>query len=300
MGGEKLSNAKKNDSGRDDSSGQSANKANGNHHEHLPSSNGDGVRKFGFTTYIGEIVLAGLCGTGVWIFGEHLVSHGYVKSGVVVNFLAFAIYFAAAPITAIRFWPNPWWVWGTFGAFIAIMAIIFIVTSNAPSESKVHTHFKFSLVNPETLESTFDFTNNIFDEARIRFPNPLFGVLVFPTTKSNMDLCFVIKNDGPNDVEDIEIMATFSSQILCESDSRWSRIKDLSSYITASAHEMAVTNKLCSFECSIAHLLVGDSDILPTLHFRDVPLTTLSIDKPLIPIFIMAKAKTLHHRGWFF
>jgi hypothetical protein len=220
MDDENLSGSEKEHSSGDCPNPNPAQETNGNPQPQNPPRNGDAVRKFGVAAYVGEIVLAGLCGTGVWIFGEHLVSHGYSKSGVVVNILAFIIYFAAAPLTAIRFWPKPFRVWSLFGVFCLIMVLLFTATSMP--ESKPRPHFKLSLLigNPPIaivqLTNSFLFGAGVINV--IHFTNNFLlfngipgGCLVIPTAsdESNKVFGFVVENDSPIKATDLMAFVGF-------------------------------------------------------------------------------------------
>jgi hypothetical protein len=79
--------------------------------------------------WFAECVLAGLVGTGIWVFGEHLVSYGHTALGSMINFLAFVFFFMAVPITAQKIWPKPRFIWVIFGLFVFVMGALFIISS---------------------------------------------------------------------------------------------------------------------------------------------------------------------------
>jgi len=107
---------------------QSAKETNTQIQQHVPTADGNKAAKSGLH-YLAEIIAAGAIGTGVWVFGEHLTNHGHRTFGDFVNFLAFASFFAAAPITALKFWPYRKCVWGLFAFFVTLMAVVFILSS---------------------------------------------------------------------------------------------------------------------------------------------------------------------------
>jgi hypothetical protein len=230
MADENLSGSEKEHSSGDCPNPNPAKKTNGNPQQQNPPHNSDAGGKFGVAAYVGEIVLAGLCGTGVWIFGEHLVSHGYSKSGVIVNFFAFVIYFAAAPITAIRFWPQPRWVWGLFTVFCVIMAIVFEATSSPEAEPK--PHFLISLQTGDSAASAVFLTNECLFITNFDIPassngsNIFFnvnGCLVIPVEpdKTNLVLKFVAVNGSAIKVNDLEFSVTLPREWGCLADPKW-------------------------------------------------------------------------------
>src|SRR5947209_4487089 len=92
--------------------------------ERLATTTTETAPKRGLLAYFAELVLAGAVGTGIWVFGEHLTSHGHSRWAAVFNFLAFCVYFATVPITANRVWPHPKRIWALFAVFCVAMGLV--------------------------------------------------------------------------------------------------------------------------------------------------------------------------------
>jgi hypothetical protein len=135
----------------------STNETGENPQKNLSATNGDAVSKAGLWQYLAELVLAGAVGTGVWLFGEHLVSHGHTFLGSVINFVAFCIYFATVPITTVKVWPHPKSVWLSFCVFCALMALVFTFFSKPSIEPQ--PHFTISLRVGDSPAATVILTN---------------------------------------------------------------------------------------------------------------------------------------------
>lgn len=194
----------------------SANEAAENPQENLTATNGDAVSKSGLWQYLAELVLAGAVGTGVWLFGEHLVSNGHTFGGSVVNFAAFCIYFATIPITTVKIWSHPKSVWISFCVFCVLMALAFTFSSR-PS-TKLKPHFTLSLQIGGSSISTIVLTNDCFFRVGmvnvihstndfLVFNGIVNGCIVIPVQQgeSNKAFSFIAENDSPIKVNDLEI-----------------------------------------------------------------------------------------------
>lgn len=200
-----------------------AHKTHENPHQSLPPASNDKSGKTRAFIWIAECVLAGLIGTGVWVFGEHLVSHGHTTLGSIVNFAAFAVFFAAAPITAIKIWSRPKLILGLFSGFVVLMALVFFVSSEKKPESK--PHFTLSLRVGDSPRDTVVLTNDClfissavnvitnFSDGFAFFNGIPEGMLLIPVEpgESNKVFNFIAKNDSPLAINDLEIIAGFSN-----------------------------------------------------------------------------------------
>jgi hypothetical protein len=194
----------------------STNEAGKNPQKNLSVTNGDVISRFGLWQYIAELVLAGAVGTGVWLFGEHLVSHGHTFGGSVVNFVAFCIYFATVPITTVKIWPHPKSVWLSFCGFCVLMALAFTFSSRPSTEPK--PHFVLSLKIGDSSDSEVFLTNDVLFMYRISkagdltngsvlFRGTANGCLIIPVQpgESNIVFNFIAENDSPIKVNDLEV-----------------------------------------------------------------------------------------------
>jgi len=211
----------------------STNAAGENPQKSLPATNGDAVSKAGLWQYLAEIVLAGAVGTGVWLFGEHLVSHGHNFVGSVVNFMAFCIYFATVPITTVKVWPHPKAVWLSFCGFCVLMALAFIFSSRPPLGPK--THFTYSLQIGDSPTSRVFLTNDFLFRWHVvkvgDLPNGgvmlndlVNGCIVIPVQQgqSNAIFKFAVENDSALKVTDLEAIVGFPKDWPCDLDpAKW-------------------------------------------------------------------------------
>ena len=187
-------------------------------------ANGDAVTKTGLWRFVAELVLAGAVGTGLWVFGEHLISHNHTVFGGIINFMAFCIYFATVPITAVKIWPRPMLVWASFFGFCVLMALVFTLSSWSAPEPK--PHFTISMQIGDSLSAKIVLTNQylyrISEMGVITnlsngfvFFNGLpvaFIVIPMQPLESNTVFHFIAKNDSPLAVIPLEMMVAFPKE----------------------------------------------------------------------------------------
>jgi hypothetical protein len=92
--------------------------------ENFSPSNGNGASKSGFVNFVQSLVIAGVVGTGIWVFGEHLNNHGHEAWASVVNFFACVIFLSVLPLEAGRHWQRPRVVWGVFVLLCASLGTV--------------------------------------------------------------------------------------------------------------------------------------------------------------------------------
>ena len=118
----------------------------------VSEGNGKGDEKPTFNRFVAEIMLAGSVGTGIWVFGEHLISAGHLSAGTRVRFVAFAVYFSTVPITAAKFWkPKRTLAWVSYAAFSLLMYCIFGATWRPQAHLISISQTKTATWNPPEL-----------------------------------------------------------------------------------------------------------------------------------------------------
>ena len=221
-----------------------------------------------------------MCGTGVWVFGEHLVSHGHTTSGSIANFLAFVIYFAAAPLAAVRIWPRPMMVWGAFGAFVSIMAVVFVVSSQPPEESKSNPHFKFELFaedDPDhSVKPTNDFLRVLAFSDVTPAVVPVYSCLVMPrhADRTNVELRFVVKSDKLS--EGTQITISVPTVWNCVPGTGWIPMSPLAATLVKTPTGIVTTNFDQSWLYPLPlSLLPGNGEVTPTIQISQLPNPTI-------------------------
>ena len=202
----------------------SAGKAGENPQNDVAPPNSNKVPKFGLLAYLGEIVLAGAVGTGIWVFGEHLTSHGHTTWGSILDFFAFCIYFATIPITAVKAWPRPLLIWPLFSFFCVVMACLFYISSlnrPQPITPVPRAHFEFSVIanGLKRIVLTNDFLIvHEFDKAH---SVPGFLFVPMDPGDSNLALRVFVQNDSSAFAENVEITFMATTNMPCTLDNGW-------------------------------------------------------------------------------
>lgn len=231
-----------------------------------------------------DLIIAGVLGTGIWVVGEHLTSHGHTIYGGVVNFFASVIFFAALPLAALRHWHRPFIVWSAFGAFCIILAIVFIESARtiSPKLRPSRPHLAFWLRSPNMREDDKSWlTNDFLIITNIGIATDINGCLVIPVQsgESNLDLKFTVKNDSEVELRNLQIAISLPAEWQCATDSnKW---HDAESF----TKPVSKTNDLQSWWIPFPFVVFPNDEVhLPP--FRIIHLVTNS------PGFFAIRART--------
>lgn len=272
----------------------STKEAGDNPQKSFPATNGDVIPKSGLWAYLAELVLAGAVGTGIWLFGEHLISHGHTTWGSVVSFVAFCFYFATVPITAIKIWARPKLIWPLFVGFCSLMALVFTLSSR---QHELKPHFILSLQIDDSatallLTNDFLFHNRMenvgnLPNGSIIFKGRANGCLVVPVQpgESNKIFRFIIENDSPVKVTDLEVVVGFPKGWKCGLDStKW---HEVGQHFIIPGWKIVITNLQFWGAQSPYPLFATDSLTFPSITNFSVPVySSPSTEEGLIELTI--------------
>ena len=191
------------------------------------------------STFIAEVIAFGVASTGFWVLGEHLISHGFPKTGTWVNFFACALFLSVIPLGAHQKWPKlRTKLCIGFVAFLILLAFAwFAISQHLPYKPVSHLNLLLRAPNrdaakpPFILELTNDFISvkedSSFDPTAL---GGLVAIPVIPGSSSNGLLNIVIENDSEVIAEGITLVLLLDTNIVCLTNSApiegasWQRI----------------------------------------------------------------------------
>lgn len=217
MGIEDLSRTGGDEVGGDNGNHQPADEASDKQRDNISAKSTNTVGKFWVLAL--EIVVAGSVATGFWLLGERFISHGNRIIGDVFNYVADCLYFATAPLAALKLWEKPKLVWSTYALSCLILIFLFAISSGGQGTARPNVHLMAWGTND--FNDVAYFTNDFFSAAFGEInPDDVKGCLVVPIVEgqSNAALRFGVHNGfGPPVVAyDVKLDVSFPINVSCE------------------------------------------------------------------------------------
>lgn len=248
------------------------------------ASNGKSLRQL--RLYVTELLVAGAIGTGTWLFGEWMSSHGLDGLGSFFEFVAFVMFFSTVPISATKVWPRKRIIWIGFLIFCLVAALVFFLIPKPKPIPPPHPRFSFSFRMGDTR---IDLTNSFLTLKDIgRFGSFPTGVLYIPSDNSetNVPLDLTVRNDAPDAAAtDVQVTFSYDEKFTIIPEPYWAPAR-LDGFFTFPKEGLQTTNKLKTWVCYVPNtILPGNGFILPNL--------SLVKDATSSPVFVcvMARAK---------
>jgi len=216
-----------------------------------------------------------------WVWVDIIDSHNFTKLCLL------AISLAVAQYVSLSFFKNYWKGWALAIWLVSLIPLAVVVWENSRPILEPEPHFSFSLVDPITADVQLPLTNAIFETKVFGAIRPhLMGFVLIPVKdEANVDLRIGVLNDGQRDAGHTEIMLSFPENMVCVPESGWQITKSENMYGTPNS-----TNKMNTVQFNIPEILLGNSAVLPTLHFSHFPIIKMGeVQNPAI-VFITSRS----------